>query len=134
MRLVAILIALTALLAIATPIDSAIVKVVLDEKVTVTAYTKYESCSKKKNPDCLTASGEPVAVGHAAMSRDLERKGLRFGDRIHLIGYGSFIIQDRTHERWTKRIDIYMESYRDALKFGKKKMRMVASRGKWVSA
>jgi 3D (Asp-Asp-Asp) domain-containing protein len=135
MRLVAILIALTAMIATPTVIDSAIVKVVMDAKVTVTAYTKYESCSKRKNPDCLTASGIPVEVGHAAMSRDLERKGLRFGDRIHLIGYGNFVIQDRTHARWKNRIDVYMESYQDALKFGKRKMWMVASREKaWVGA
>lgn len=134
MRLLATVIALTVLM-IATPTDSANYQVVMNETVTVTAYTKYESCSKKKNPDCLTASGIPVGVGHAAMSRDLERQGLRFGDRIHLIGIGDFVIQDRTHERWRKRIDIYMESYREALQFGKKKARMFATREKgWISA
>lgn len=135
MKSLVIVLTLTAILSTATKIEPAVVKVVMDMDVTVTAYTKYESCSKKKNPECLTASGIPVEVGYAAMSRDLERKGLRFGDRIHLIGYGNFIIQDRTHARWKNRIDLYMESYQDALKFGKRKMRMVVSRNKnWVSA
>jgi 3D (Asp-Asp-Asp) domain-containing protein len=135
MRTLAIVLAVTIMISIATTIDSAIVKVVMmNDNITVTAYSKQESCSKS-NVDCKTASGIPVALGHAAMSRDLEKQGLRFGDRIHLNGIGTFVIQDRTHSRWKKRIDIFMESHRSAIVFGKKKASMIAIRdGGWVSA
>lgn len=122
------LLALTAI-AVPTHTETAMMEgVVLSQMVTVTAYTRYESCSNR--PDCLTASGKPVVVGHAAMSRDLERKGLRFGDKIHLVGIGFFILEDRMHRRWRNRVDIFMDDYRDAKNFGIRRAVMVASREK----
>lgn len=127
MKTLAMVLALTALM-IATPIDSAMYQVVMDERVTVTAYTPVEMrCSKT---GCITASGKPARVGFAAMSRDLEKRGLRFGDRIHLIGIGEYELQDRTHERWVKRIDVFMQDYHSALKFGKRHTRMYVHRMK----
>lgn len=133
MRTLAIVLALT-VIAVPTITDTAMMEgIILSQTVTVTAYTKYESCSNK--PDCLTASGKPVVVGHAAMSRDLEKKGLKFGDKIHLIGIGHFILEDRMHRKWRNRIDIFMDNYGKAKQFGIQKTLIVASRQKgWISA
>lgn len=124
----ALLLALTATIATASPaeVNRAMPMVVFRDMVTVTAYTPVEMKCKATN--CITASGVPAKEGTAAISRDLEKRGVRFGDRLFLNGIGSFVVRDRMHKKWTKRIDIYMDSYDRAVRFGKKKTLMVAHR------
>ena len=81
--------------------------------VTVTAY---HHCPGSKG---ITASGERVKTGMIAVSRDLERNlNLDFGDQVLLHGYGIFAVKDRMAPRWSKKVDVYLDSQEKALRFG----------------
>ena len=90
-------------------------------KVSVTAYTLKE-CYHYKGK---TASGETVRKGIVAVSPDLERKGLKLGTKIKISDMGTFIVKDRTNRRNRGNIDIYMPSYRKALRFGRQTYTLV---------
>jgi 3D (Asp-Asp-Asp) domain-containing protein len=90
-------------------------------KIAVTAYTLKE-CYHNKGK---TASGELVRPGIIAVSRDLERKGLKIGTKIKISDMGTFIVKDRTSHRNRGNVDIYMYSNRTALKFGRQKYAFV---------
>ena len=84
-------------------------------KISVTAYTLKE-CYHNKGK---TASGEMVRPGIVAVSPDLERKGLKLGTEIKISNMGTFIVKDRTSQRNRGNVDIYMPSYKKALRFGR---------------
>jgi 3D (Asp-Asp-Asp) domain-containing protein len=90
-------------------------------KIAVTAYTLRE-CYHNKGK---TASGELVRPGIIAVSRDLERRGLKIGTKIKISDMGTFIVKDRTSHRNRGNVDIYMYSNRTALKFGRQKYAFV---------
>ncbi len=90
-------------------------------RVSVTAYTLKE-CYHNKGK---TASGELVKPGMVAVSRDLERKGLKLGTRIKISDMGTFIVKDRTSRRNRGNVDIYMHSYNKAIQFGRQKYTLV---------
>jgi len=90
-------------------------------KISVTAYTLTE-CYHNKGK---TASGEIVRTGIVAVSRDLERKGLKLGTKIKISDMGTFIVKDRTSRRNRGNVDIYMTSYKKALRFGRQKHTLV---------
>jgi len=89
--------------------------------VSVTAYTLKE-CYHNKGK---TASGEIVRPGIVAVSPDLERKGLKLGTRIKISDLGTFIVKDRTHRNNRGNVDIYMPSYKKALRFGRQRYTLV---------
>jgi len=89
--------------------------------VSVTAYTLKE-CYHNKGK---TASGEIVRPGIVAVSPDLERKGLKLGTRIKISDLGTFIVKDRTHRKNRGNVDIYMPSYKKALRFGRQRYTLV---------
>jgi 3D (Asp-Asp-Asp) domain-containing protein len=93
-------------------------------KISVTAYTLKE-CYHHKGK---TASGELVRTGIVAVSRDLERKGLKLGTKIKIRDLGTFIVTDRTSRGNRGNVDIYMKSYADALKFGRQKSTLVLNK------
>jgi len=95
-------------------------------KISVTAYTLKE-CYHNKGK---TASGELVRPGIVAVSRDLERKGLKLGTKIKISDLGTFIVKDRTSRRNRGNVDVYMNSYTDALKFGRQKSTLVLNKFK----
>jgi 3D (Asp-Asp-Asp) domain-containing protein len=86
-------------------------------KISVTAYTLKE-CYHNKGK---TASGEIVRTGIVAVSRDLERKGLKLGTKIEISDMGTFIVKDRTSRRNRGNVDIYMPLHEKALQFGRQK-------------
>mgnify|MGYP003805318899 CR=1 FL=1 len=90
-------------------------------QIDVTAYTLTE-CYHNKG---VTASGEMVRPGIIAVSRDLEKKGMKIGTRVRIGALGTFVVKDRTHWRNRGNIDIYMTSYKEALKFGRRKYTFV---------
>ena len=90
-------------------------------KISVTAYTMKE-CYHNKGK---TASGEMVKTGIVAVSRDLERKGLKMGTRIEISDMGTFIVKDRTNHRNRGNLDVYMPSYKRAIKFGRQRYTLV---------
>lgn len=85
--------------------------------VTVTAY--HPGVYSKGSPKGYTASGQKVAEGMIAVSRDIERNlNLDFGDRLLLHGLGVFDFQDRMAPRMRHKVDIFMKSYKKARRFG----------------
>ncbi len=90
-------------------------------ETSVTAYTLKE-CYHNKGK---TASGETVRKGIVAVSPDLERKGLKLGTKIKISDLGTFIVKDRTNRRNRGNIDIYMPSYKKALRFGRQTYTLV---------
>lgn len=95
-------------------------------KISVTAYTLKE-CYHNKGK---TASGKMVKPGIVAVSRDLERKGLKLGTKITIGDLGTFEITDRTSHKNRGNIDIYMLSHPKALRFGRQKYTLVLNREK----
>jgi 3D (Asp-Asp-Asp) domain-containing protein len=86
--------------------------------VTVTAYHPGVYGGKGV-PKGMTASGQMVAEGMLAVSRDVERSlNLGFGDRVLLHGMGVFQFQDRMHPRLKQKADVFMTTKKKALKFG----------------
>ena len=59
-----------------------------------------------------------------AISRDLIDLGLDHNDEIRIQGFDSvFLIKDKMHYRWKKRVDIYMgKDIVKARNFGRKKL------------
>jgi 3D (Asp-Asp-Asp) domain-containing protein len=90
-------------------------------KISVTAYTLKE-CYHNKGK---TASGEIVRTGIVAVSPDLERKGIKLGTKIKISDMGTFIVKDRTSRRNRGNVDIYMSSYKKALRFGRQEHTLV---------
>jgi len=74
----------------------------------------------------ITASNQRVRKGIVALSRDLEKEfGLKFGDKVHLLGIGTFVFADRMHRRWKRRVDLFKWSKKKAIQFGRQKAVMV---------
>ena len=85
--------------------------------VTVTAY--HPGAYSAGSPRGITSSGQRVAEGMLAVSRDVEKGlSLRFGDRVLVHGLGVFEFQDRMNPRCHKKVDIYMKSTKKARAFG----------------
>jgi 3D (Asp-Asp-Asp) domain-containing protein len=57
-----------------------------------------------KNPK--TASGVKPRPGHVAVSRDLFKQGWTFGKRVYIPQMGIYKIEDLTHRRLNKRVDV----------------------------
>ncbi len=66
----------------------------------------------------ICAWGDRIRPGIIAISRDLERSGLTRGKEVHIEGIGKVVVLDRMHHRKRNQIDLYMESYEDAVEFG----------------
>ena len=61
------------------------------------------------NPDC------PLCHRWIAVSKDLEQQGFLFGVRVKITGTdspldGYWVIQDRMHPRWDRRIDFLVDN------------------------
>lgn len=82
----------------------------------VTAYSSVETCKKQ----CITASGKVVDSTMAACPRNL-----KFGTRVLINGL-IYVCEDRTHERFDGRFDIFAgygeENYQKARLWGKKNL------------
>ena len=99
--------------------------------VTITAYNATkEQCD---STPFITASGQRVQHGIIALSRDLEKNyGLLFGDKISLLGIGSFEFQDRMglyskklKKRIKKSVDIFMWDKEKTKQFGRQKGHLI---------
>jgi 3D (Asp-Asp-Asp) domain-containing protein len=92
-------------------------------RVTATAFNSV--AAQTDSQPTLTASGERLRPGMRALaiSRDLERAGLRFGTRVEVDGYGEWVVLDRMAPRWRRKIDLYMGTDEAAAKrFGKRQV------------
>ncbi len=94
-------------------------------RVTATAYNSIPA-QTDSTPD-VAAWGDRLKPGMKAIavSRDLLHKyGLKRNDKVRISGFeGEFTVLDKMHQRWEKKIDIYMgKDRRKALDFGRKKV------------
>ena len=81
---------------------------------TVTAYTaSYEECGKT---DGITSSGTKAAEG-----RTVACDFLKFGTQIVILGQ-TYTVEDRIGEGHPSKLDVFMESKEEALKFGRRQL------------
>lgn len=82
------------------------------EQSLVVDATAYNSVPEQSDDTpTLTASGARLRPGMKALavSRDLVELGLDFGTRVRIEGLpGEWIVLDRMHRRWRRKIDLYM--------------------------
>lgn len=79
-------------------------------RVTVTAYNSVTWQTKAGNPS-VAAWGDTLKPGMRALavSRDLEKLGLKHGQEVYIQGVpGRWVVLDRMHYRFRKRVDLYM--------------------------
>jgi len=92
--------------------------------VTATAYNSLPG-QTQGNPK-LTAWGDKLVPGMKAIavSRDLLSMGLTRGVRVKIEGLpGTYVIKDKLHARWKRRIDIYMGTdIKAARQWGRRKV------------
>ncbi len=84
-------------------------------KIVITAYTS--SPEETDDTPHITAIGTPTRDGIVATNL------LPIGTVIKipsLFGHKKFVVEDRMHQRFQKRVDIWMESKEEAILFGKK--------------
>jgi 3D (Asp-Asp-Asp) domain-containing protein len=91
--------------------------------VTATAYTaREEECNSEP---WITASGTPSRVGVIAVSRDMEKLGIKLGDVIIIKGMGMFRVEDRMNKRWKNRVDILHANLQAAKLFAKRQVEIM---------
>lgn len=84
------------------------------KKVVITAYSSTPD--QTDNNPFVMANGKRVHDGAIAANF------LPFGTKVRipdLYGDKIFVVEDRMHERFSKRVDIWMPNRQDAIKFGK---------------
>jgi 3D (Asp-Asp-Asp) domain-containing protein len=95
-------------------------------EVTATAYTS--SPGETNSNTSLTAWGDKLKPGMKAIavSQDLIEMGLSHNKRVEIDGLkGTYIVLDRMHKRWKRKIDIYMGSdVKKAKEWGKRKIKI----------
>jgi 3D (Asp-Asp-Asp) domain-containing protein len=94
--------------------------------VTATAYNSVRAQTDGQ-PD-IAAWGDRLRPGMRAIavSHDLLKLGLTRGAHVRIDGLpGKWVVLDRMHSRWRKRIDIYMGvDVRAARRWGRKQVRI----------
>ncbi|MFW5733761.1 MAG: 3D domain-containing protein [Oceanidesulfovibrio sp.] len=90
--------------------------------LTVTAYSP--TVGQTDSTPFTTASNCRVRDGIVAVSRDLFSKGWRFGRSVYVKGMGVYTIEDLMHSRKKNQVDIFMFDTQEALKFGRRKLRV----------
>jgi len=95
-------------------------------EVTATAFNSL-AYQTSLNPS-ITAFGDSLIPGkkYIAVSRDLLTLGLKHNTPVKIEGFdGVFLVKDKMHRRWKKRIDIYMgEDVKKAKEWGRKKVKI----------
>ena len=95
-------------------------------EVDVTAYNA--TVAQTDDDPWVAAWGDRLRPGMRAIavSRDLLALGIDHGAHVEIDGLpGKYVVLDKTHRRWTRRVDLFMgKDVRKALDWGKRKMRI----------
>ncbi|MFC1571908.1 3D domain-containing protein [Candidatus Margulisiibacteriota bacterium] len=85
--------------------------------VTATAYNSLPG--QTDSTPWITAAGTRCREGVIASNF------LPIGTKVIISGFGNqvFVVEDRMNKRYSKRLDIWMRSYRAARKFGRRKVK-----------
>lgn len=102
--------------------------VVFTDTISVTA-SAYNSLQNQGEGNVnITAWGDTLVPGmkSIAVSRDLVRRGLTHGTPVAIEGFdGFFVVNDKMHQRWRNKIDIYMGIDKaKAKEWGRKKLKI----------
>jgi 3D (Asp-Asp-Asp) domain-containing protein len=93
-------------------------------KVSASAYNSVKS-QTSGNPS-IGAWGDRLKPGMKAIavSRDLIKMGLKHNARVKIDGLpGTYLVKDKMHKRWKRKIDIYMGiDIKAARQWGKRKV------------
>lgn len=97
----------------------------MDNKSVIVKATAFTS--KGLSKAMITAWGNRLEPGikAIAVSRDLlEQFGLRHKTKVKISGLeGEYLVLDKMHKRWEKKIDIYMgNDHSKAVRFGSRKV------------
>lgn len=93
------------------------------EKIKVEATAYSASVDETDSTPWQTALMTKPTVGRTiAVSRDLD---FLLGKKVKINGYGVFVVEDLMNSRFTKRIDFFKGSKREAIKFGKKELEII---------
>ncbi|MET7029189.1 3D domain-containing protein [Sediminicola luteus] len=96
-------------------------------RVTATAYNSIPSQTTALNSN-VTAWGDTLRPGMKciAVSRDLIRMGLKHNTMVRIDTSSQiYLVKDKMHTRWRKKIDIYMGVDRaKAFEWGRKKVQL----------
>ena len=91
---------------------------------TVTAYTAGKESTGKSSGDKdygITASGKRVKENHTLACP----KSIDFGTKIYIPYFdNTFVCEDRGGAIKNLRLDVYMNSYKDAIEFGKRDLKV----------
>ena len=92
-------------------------KLICRGTVTATAYNSL--ASQTDSTPWITASGTKCRTGVIAANF------LPFGTKVMIEGFGEqiFVVEDRMNRRYNKRIDIWFYSYKQAVQFGRRKVK-----------
>ncbi|CEO37836.1 hypothetical protein C0Z01_14435 [Photobacterium kishitanii] len=92
--------------------------------VTATAYNSVRA-QTDSSPN-IAAWGDRLKPGMKAIavSRDLLKMGLKRGSKVKISGLpGEYVVLDKMHHRWSRKIDIYMgKDVRAAKNWGKRRV------------
>jgi 3D (Asp-Asp-Asp) domain-containing protein len=83
-----------------------------NRQYTVTAYCHCSTCCGRSGQP--TANGATPTVGVTVAAP----RAIPFGTRLRIEGLGERIVQDRQSKKFDDRIDIFMASHEEAVKFG----------------
>lgn len=83
------------------------------EEATITAYSKAETCPDRP---CINAFGRTPDAGYSIACP----RRIKLGTRV-VFGSRRSVCDDRTAIRFDGRFDIHVDSYKEALAFGKQK-------------
>ena len=97
-----------------------------DHSLTVTASAYNSLKSQTSDNPAIGAWGDRLKPGMKviAVSRDLLRMGLKHNMKVKIDGLpGYYLVKDKMHKRWKRKIDIYMGTdVKAARKWGKRKV------------
>lgn len=89
-------------------------RVVGEKLATVTAYSKTETCPDRR---CITASGTFATPGTTVACP----RSIKLRTKVEIDGH-VYTCLDRTAVKFDGRFDIFMNSYQDAVDFGKQQL------------
>jgi 3D (Asp-Asp-Asp) domain-containing protein len=96
--------------------------VLVAQLATVTSYRSIPA--QTDSSPMWTSIGEHVAPGGCAVSRDLLHSTVPYGTYLYIEGVGLCKVNDTTHERLVKTVDLWVGSYAEEKKFGVKKRKV----------
>jgi len=91
--------------------------------VRATAYNAVEG--QTDDTPTICAWGDKIHDGVVAVSRDLEKLGLKRNKEVYVEKAGKKVVKDRMHRRKLNQIDVFMEKVKDAKKFGRRTLKAI---------